>query len=53
MKGEQKYEEMVQVLDHLHQYVPTMSTKETFTVHDSPETIEAVSDVCNTIILGI
>lgn len=29
LKGEQKYEEMVQVLDHLHQYVPTVSSEET------------------------
>ena len=28
LKGEQKYEEMIEVLDHLHQYVPTVSEEE-------------------------
>ena len=53
MKGEQKYEEMVQVLDHLHQYVPTESTSEQIKVPNSDRTIDVVNDVFDPIPLGI
>ncbi len=34
LKGEQKYEEMIEVLDHLHQYEPTVSEEESI---DTPD----------------
>ena len=32
LKSEQKHDEMVQILDHLHQYVPTVTTTRTVDV---------------------
>ena len=53
LKGEQKYEEMVQVMDILHQYVPTITTTETVTLPDSEETIQCFKDSLDPIILGM
>lgn len=51
LKGEQKYEDMVQVLDHLHQYVPTISSEECVTISDSQQKT-AVNDTFHKIGLG-
>lgn len=51
MKGEQKYEEMVQVMDHLHQYVPTISSEECVVVPDGKEKT-VVNDTFHKIGLG-
>ena len=49
-KSEQKYEEMLDVLDHLHQYVPTVSTRKT--IIDDDETIEVTCNHFHPILFG-
>ena len=53
LKGEQKYEEMVQVLDHLHQYVPTVSTEEVITDPNSQEYVHVHNDMFEPTLLGV
>ena len=53
MKGDQKYNEMVQALDHLHDYVPTVSSTES--VHAPcrcTECIDVVNDTIHQVLLG-
>ena len=49
----QKCEEMVEILDHLHQYVPTVSREVTVTLPDSADTIQAYEDTFDPVILGM
>ncbi len=53
LKGKQKYEEMVEVLGHLHQYVPTVTTREMVKDPSSQRTDEVVIDAFDTIGLGM
>lgn len=53
LKGEQKYEEMVQIVEHLHQYVPTVSTRETIVDSHSGGTDEVFLDEFDPLALGI
>ena len=50
LKSEQKYEELIHVLRHLQQYVPT-KTNTTEVVHDS-EPIQIVTDKFHSLGLG-
>ena len=43
---------MVQVMDVLHQYVPTVTTTEAVTLSGSEETIQCFKDSFDPIILG-
>ena len=51
MKGEQKYEEMVQILDHLHQYVPTVTSEELVNLPDGGQEV-AMNDAFHKIEIG-
>ena len=53
MKGEQKYDEMVQVLDHLHDYVPTVSSTERVPApRRRTGYIDVVNDTIHQVLLG-
>ena len=53
MKGEQKYDEMVQVLNHLYYYVPTVSSTESVPVpHRHTGYIDVVNDTIHQVLLG-
>ena len=51
LKGEQKYEEMIEVLTHLSKYVPTVTTTETVPVAGE-EPVKVTQDSFHTIALG-
>lgn len=54
LKGEQSYDEMVEVLDHMHQYIPTVSTVgEVSVTADSQQRVEVVTDRVHPIALGM
>ena len=54
LKGEQNYEDMKEVLNNLHQYVPTVSTEEQITACVQGKTISKVVyiDKFDPILLG-
>lgn len=52
LKGEQKYEEMIEVLTHLTKYVPTVSTEETVPV-PGEEPVKVIQDSFHAIALGM
>ena len=51
LKGEQKYEEMIEVLTHLNKYVPTVSSMESFSVQGE-EPVEVTKDLFHNIAIG-
>ena len=53
LKGEQKYEEMIDVLSHLNQYIPTVSTESTVNVAGIEEPVRMTNDFFHTIALGM
>ena len=42
LKGEQKYEEMIDVLSHLHQYVPTITSVNEVTIEGEDEPVKVI-----------
>ena len=54
LKGEQKYEEMIEVLSHLHQYIPTVTTEDEVTVQvdEEPMKVKTVMDTFFSIPIG-
>ena len=52
-RTEQKYEEMIDVLSHLNQYVPTVSTESTVNVTGIEEPVRMTNDYFHTIALGM
>ena len=52
LKCEQKYEEMVDILDSLHQYVPIVTTTEKTVLPGSQDTVDITSDKVHSIALG-
>ena len=52
LKGEQKYEEMIEVLSHLNQYVPTVSTESAISVTGLQEPVQIINDSFHTLALG-
>ena len=51
-KNENVNEEMVDIMDHLHQYVPVHRSTDRITVPSSDEEIEVVTDQLNSVIFG-
>ncbi len=53
LKGEQKYEEMIQVADHIHQYVPSHFSTETVPIPNSEETVNIAKDTFDPVLFGM
>ena len=53
LKGEQKYEEMLEVLAHLGQYVPTVSTTENVDIPGMEEPVQITNDAFHKIASGM
>ena len=52
LKSESKYEDMVDIMTNLHQYVPTKTSVSKSTVPGSDEEVEIVEDTFHTILFG-
>ena len=48
-----KYDEMIEVLTHLSQYVPTVTTEKTVLVPGTDETMEIKEDIFHKLALGM
>ena len=53
MKGEQKLEEMIDVLSHLHKYVPTVTEMDEVEVQGKEDTVKVIKDCFYDILIGM
>ena len=51
-KSESNYEDMVDIMNNLHQYIPTKTSITKHTVPDSDEEVEIVEDTLHTVLFG-